>query len=380
MKKKSTELALRHADVVIRPVCDEDFEALYALEVASFSTDRLSRRRFRHWIAARNREFFVAANNQGELFGYALVLIHKGTRLARLYSIAIAESARGLGIGRRLMQAVETAAANRGRLYMRLEVAPDNHSAIALYQSLGYITFGIYHDYYEDHRDALRMQKRIRFAPELSTRMVPWYKQTTDFTCGPASMMMAMAALDPKLKLTQELELDLWREATTIFMTAGHGGSHPIGLALAAKARGFKSQVYINKPGPLFVESVRGNEKKHIVSVVHNQYLHKANKARIPVKFEEITQANIGKWIKRGAMVVILISTYRMDNKRAPHWVTVTAIDDQCLYLHDPDPTEGVQTPLDCQYIPIAREDFSKMSVFGRERIRTAVVIEKESR
>ena len=30
---------------------------------------------------------------------------------------------------------------------------------------------------------------------------------------------------------------------------------------------------------------------------------------------------------------------------------------------------------MDCQYIPIAKEDFEKMAVFGSQRIRAAVVI-----
>jgi len=38
---------------------------------------------------------------------------------------------------------------------------------------------------------------------------------------------------------SREEEINLWREATTIFMTSGHGGCHPIGLALAASAGNF---------------------------------------------------------------------------------------------------------------------------------------------
>ena len=55
----------------------------------------------------------------------------------------------------------------------------------------------------------------------------------------------------------------------------------------------------------------------------------------------------------------------------------VTAVDDLCLYVHDPDPSEDSQDPLDCQHMPIAREDFAKMTVFGSDRLRTAVILEK---
>ncbi|MCW8194906.1 GNAT family N-acetyltransferase [Proteobacteria bacterium 005FR1] len=360
----------------LRPVRESDLAALHELETASFSSDRLTRRRLKHWIQAPNRLFVVAESDAGQLLGYGLVLLHRGTRLARLYSIAVASSARGLGLGRALMKALEAGAAKKGRLFMRLEVAQDNAAAIKLYETQGYVAFGIYSDYYEDHRDALRMQKRIRYVPEnLTSKPVPWYQQTTDFTCGPAAVMMGMAALNDSVKMSQELELDIWREATTIFMTSGHGGCHPVGLALAAARRGFKAEAWINQQGPLFVESVRTPEKKQIISVVHEQFLKSAKKEGVAVRYRELTQKNIERWLSEGAIVIVLISTYRMDYRKAPHWVTVSGIDDQCLYVHDPDPTEGEQIALDCQYLPIARTDFDKMSIFGRERLRTAVVI-----
>jgi hypothetical protein len=288
----------------------------------------------------------------------------------------VAASARGCGLGRALMKELEAGAAKKGRLFMRLEVAQDNATAIKLYESQGYVAFGTYSAYYEGLRDAVRMQKRIRYVPEnLTSKPVPWYQQTTDFTCGPAAVMMGMAALNRKMKLSQELELDIWREATTIFMTSGHGGCHPVGLALAAARRGFKAEAWINQHGPLFVESVRNPEKKQIISVVHDQFLKSARKQDVAVRYREVTQKNIERWLMEGAMVVVLISTYRMDHRKSPHWVIVSAIDDQCLYVHDPDPTEGEQIALDCQYLPIARQDFEKMSLFGRERLRTAVVI-----
>lgn len=360
--------------VIIRPAADDDLAALHSLEVASFDSDRLSRRRLRHWIQASNRVFLVAEVS-GNVLAYGLVLLHRGTRLARLYSIAVATSARGMGLGRTLLQALEAGAAAQGRLFMRLEVAHDNHGAIALYESMGYVSFGIYSNYYEDNRDALRMQKRIRSVEQAPRyRPIPWYQQTTEFSCGPASLMMAMASLDPGIELKQQLELDLWREATTVFMTSGHGGCHPIGLALAAARRGFNAEVLLNQEGPLFVESVRDENKRHIISLVHNQFVERAKQHQVALHYRDVSQDDIQEWLDQGAGVLVLISTYRMNSRKAPHWVSVSAMDDICLYVHDPDP-DGEQNALDCQYMPIARADFDKMSAFGRERLRTAVVI-----
>lgn len=361
----------------IRQARPEDEDALYRLEVASFPGDRLSRRRIRHWLHADNRVFLVAERDN-QVIAYCLVLLHKGTRLARLYSIAIAASARGQGLARTLLETAENHASDQGRLFMRLEVAQNNSAAIALYQRMGYQQFGTFSDYYEDHQDALRMQKRIRYLPrKLLRHDTPWYCQTTDFSCGPASLMMAMAGLDPEYQPSQIDELNLWREATTIFMTSGHGGCHPAGLALAAQKRGFRVRVYVSQRGPLFLEGVRSPDKKKVLEVVERHYIDEATAAGIDFHYGEVTQADIEAQLNRGGAVIILISLYRMMGTKEPHWVTVTGMDEQCIYLHDPDCQDPARATIDCQHIPIARDDFGKMASFGRQRLRTALFLDK---
>lgn len=365
--------------LIIRPVKETDLAGLVALEQMSFASDRLSKRRFQHWIKADHRLFLVA-QLEDRIVGYGLVFLHRGTRLARLYSLAIDQTVRGRGIGRRLLSALEEEAADLGRLHMRLEVATDNESAIRLYDSTGYRQFGIHVDYYENHADALRMQKCIRHPENPPTlKQKPWFQQTTPFTCGPAALMMAMASLDERWQADQSLELALWREATTIFMTSGHGGCHPIGLALAAQRRNFRAMVWVNRSGTLFIDGVRSADKKQIMRLVDQQFREEARESGLEIHEAELTQSLIAEWLAQGAAVLVLISTYRLDSKRAPHWVFVTAIDEECLYVHDPDPAEGSQTALDCQHIPIAREDFHKMAAFGRDQLRTAVILWPEA-
>jgi hypothetical protein len=52
-------------------------------------------------------------------------------------------------------------------------------------------------------------------------------------------------------------------------------------------------------------------------------------------------------------------------------------MDDLCLYVHDPD-LDNQQQPVDCQYLPIAKQDFDKMSAFGSGRLRTVVAIRRK--
>ncbi len=362
-------------EAVIRKATEADLSRLLELEVNSFSSDRLSRRSFRHWIKASHGILLVAALDNNTM-GYGLAILHQGTRLARLYSLAVDPTARGKGLGRKLIHQMEEAAALRGRLYMRLEVAEENQTAIELYKGMGYRTFGVYPDYYEDHDNALRMQKRIRYpsAALVSLAPTPWYRQTTQFSCGPAALMMAMARIDRSLVPALDLELDIWRESTTIYMTSGHGGCHPLGLALAAHSRGFEAKVVLNQKGPLFIDGVRSSHKKEIMVAVDLQFRRKAKDAGISIDYSDTPLKKVETALKAGQAAIILISTFRTTGSKAPHWVTATAIDELCLYVNDPDPAEN-QTAVDCQHIPIAREDFAKMSVYGNSRLRTAVII-----
>lgn len=359
----------------IRSAVKDDLDALEALEKATFDSDRLSRRSLRRWIDSDHAAFLVAEKEK-QLCGYVLLILHRGTSLARLYSIAVSADHSGQGIGKQLMQAAEDAAWHAGRVTIRLEVRRDNPGAIHLYENMGYQRFGEYRNYYEDHEDALRYQKRIsHFDARLWSRPVPWYRQTTEFTCGSASLIMAMQALDTQRALGQRDELRIWREATTVFMTAGHGGSHPLGLALAAQRRGFAAEAWISRRGPLFMDSVRSAEKKQIIELTHEDFLEQARQSGIRMHYREVTQDHLTRALEQGGIPLILISTWQMDGKRSPHWVVLAAFDETFLYLHDPDPEEGLQTELDCQYLPIARRDFDRMARFGRDRLRTAVVI-----
>lgn len=367
------------AAVQFRLAVADDLETLLAIENASFSADKLSRRSLRRWIQAEHGILLIAEQNSRAV-GYGLVWCHRGTRLARLYSLAVLPECRGHGFAAQLLEQLEKHAAGRGRLFMRLEVASTNHSAIALYERAGYRVFGEYEDYYDDHADALRMQKTIqRYVGATSHRQTPWYQQTTEFTCGPAALMMAMASLRPGVVIDQALELDLWREATSIFMTRGHGGCHPLGLALAAARRGFAAEVTLNTQAVPFIEGVRSAERKAILELVHQQFVDRClNDPLVTVSYSDVEQQQIIDWLDQDYAVVVLISTYRLDGKKTPHWVTITGYDEHCFYLHDPDPSELEQLAIDCQHIPIARADFAVMSVFGAGRLRTALAIKKQ--
>jgi len=70
------------------------------------------------------------------------------------------------------------------------------------------------------------------------------------------------------------------------------------------------------------------------------------------------------------------MSTWRLDGRKAPHWVAISGSDNECFYIHDPDPGED-QVPMDCQHVPITREKFDQMRQYGQAKLRTAVILNR---
>lgn len=369
--------------IVVRNAVSQDIAELVQLENTVFKTDRISRRSFRHALNSDNSALLMACEIEERdgtviesIVGYSLLHLHQGTRLARLYSLAVSHLARGKGVAQALLQASEQEALSKNKIVLRLEVNEHNIPAIKLYEKFGYRKFGHYDAYYEDLSNALRMQKRIRhLSQERVSVALPWIQQGTPFTCGPASLQMGLAALVKSYMADPDDELQIWREATTIFMTSGHGGCHPMGLALAAKKRGAVAQVWLSDKSPLFVDGVRDALKKDIVTRVHSMFAKECDDKQVPIRYFAMTLSDLLMAFDGGAIPIILISTYRMDGKKAPHWVVLSGYDDQCIYVHDPDPSSNEHSSVDCQYVPIAREDFEKMSRFGQTRLQTAVLL-----
>lgn len=143
----------------IRAARPADLAALLALE-ALFPGDRLSPRQFRHHLHNPRARLRVL-RRAGRLAGYALLLLRRGSRVARLYSIVIDPAERGRGFGARLLVDAEIQARRSGAQELRLEVRSDNGTAIALYEARGYYRLGRRAGYYEDGAAAWRYARLL---------------------------------------------------------------------------------------------------------------------------------------------------------------------------------------------------------------------------
>lgn len=140
----------------LRAATPADLPAILALEARAFSSDRFNLRQFRYLLRQARSTFLVARAGRG-LLGYGIVLYRANSRRARLYTIAVAEAARGRGLASALIAALAADARRRGCRQLSLEVRTDNSAARSLYEKLGFRIADTLADYYEDGAAGLRM-------------------------------------------------------------------------------------------------------------------------------------------------------------------------------------------------------------------------------
>lgn len=139
----------------IRRMLVSDAEAVARLEAAAFARP-WTLKDFLYEMRENPVARYLVAERDGQLLGFAGVhiILDEG----HITNIAVAEEARGQGIGRELALGLMQYAANLGVVYLTLEVRAGNEKAIGLYRSLGFVKVGVRARYYEDNgEDALLM-------------------------------------------------------------------------------------------------------------------------------------------------------------------------------------------------------------------------------
>ncbi|WP_427979431.1 GNAT family N-acetyltransferase/peptidase C39 family protein [Agarivorans sp.] len=349
-----------------------DLAELNTLEQQLFAGDRISPRQMKRFLHSSQAMLFVADSGKG-LAGYALLLFHQGTQLSRLYSIAVKPDFRGRGIAQSLLGQCERAALDQGVNTLRLEVREDNTSAINFYQKMGYQLLKFLVHYYDDLCDGRRMQKRLSPQGPRVQLPMPLYIQTTPFTCGAACLLMSFSCLSGHEPSRTE-ELQLWREATTIFMAAGHGGCSAQGLALAALRRGYPIELWTQSRSTPFIDSVRDPNKKQVIELVHQDFVAQLAAKGIEDHNRAPSISQLETWIEQGAAVLLLISTYRFTGEKGPHWIVLSGMSDKFFYIHDPH-VEQQSDVVSSAFVPVGKSMLAQIVGFGKQKQTACVVI-----
>jgi predicted double-glycine peptidase len=209
-------------------------------------------------------------------------------------------------------------------------------------------------------------------------RAIRHYRQTTNFTCGPSSLLMAMNAQDRGVRLERSEELQIWREANTVFMgpRGGHAGCSALGLALAAHRRGFRAEVRVNHRGPLLGERSRKPALMEVTRLMHERDLAEARAAGIDIAYDVPEPDELATLIAAGVIPIVLVTCWYIDRSHTPHWVVVTGVRDHEVSINDPwvllDAGETARAKTN---LAVPRRTFDKMTRYGPGKERATVLI-----
>ena len=130
----------------LRPMTASDLDAIMAIERVNFPFPWTEG----NFKDSMNSGYMCLVMEQGkQLMGYAVLMMVLDE--AHLLNISVAQSHQGQGWGRYLLVQMMAIGREKGGRNMFLEVRPSNHSALGLYESMGFNEMGIRPGYYPAH-------------------------------------------------------------------------------------------------------------------------------------------------------------------------------------------------------------------------------------
>lgn len=182
---------------------------------------------------------------------------------------------------------------------------------------------------------------------------VPLYKQTTEYTCGPSSVMMVLKHFGKIKHMSKELENEIWQESRTFpfLPTSPHGlakvlAGHKLDVTVIRKVKlptKYEFECFSN------FEEIPESMKEETLKVFNRNNKTTATKAKkLGVKFvmDSPSINAIREHLGRGELVIALIGAdyfhkhhwHYNKGQVIPHWIVLTAFDE---FIHVNDPTAG---------------------------------------
>ncbi len=163
---------------------------------------------------------------------------------------------------------------------------------------------------------------------------VPFYKQHFDFTCVPASLMMAMKYFDEQMPLTKDSEIDIWREANMIEIY----GTSRFGLAYAAAIRSFHAKVTSKNGAIDFIDTVCksiSNLNEQALKLHFYERKARCKKLGVQEKRATITNQVIYNVLCSNHIPLVVSNALYCGEENLPHWIAITGIDENFVYFNN---------------------------------------------
>ncbi|WP_433221937.1 peptidase C39 family protein [Microtetraspora malaysiensis] len=211
---------------------------------------------------------------------------------------------------------------------------------------------------------------QVRWRGAAPDRALPYMRQTTDFTCGPVALQLALCGLGLQDQPDRGEEMRMWRQATTV------AGCDPLGLALAAADRGAVPEVLLSTDQPTLLELCTTEEERDLRGFIQSGFRADLVERGITVETTAFDLDRLRAVLADGAIALVLIEQLGMHAEPSPHWITVHSVDGDIFYANDPwtDADLG-ETYLDALDLPLPSATLDRLAWYGTPSYRSMVVL-----
>ena len=199
---------------------------------------------------------------------------------------------------------------------------------------------------------------------------VPYMRQTTDFTCGTASLMMLLAGSGLVAEPSREQELALWRQATTVV------GCDPYGLAVTAGRQGLHPLVVINTLDTLFTEDLKNDQDRELRAFIQDGFRDEAGQWGIETQLRAFDIADLRAVLASGGSALVLVDTVLVTGDLCPHWIFAHSLHHDAeagehFLIHDPwTEWEQGESWVDAYNVPVTADSLDKIAWTGTPAVR----------
>jgi len=173
---------------------------------------------------------------------------------------------------------------------------------------------------------------------------VPYYRQSSDFTCGPACVLMVMKHFEPNLQVDRYVEFEVWRQCNMI----GVRGADPYGLSVPLLDCGYEVQLLTQRrrmvaAGPWRRRLLRhfSSEEVELSFLGMKQNQIRALRRKLPVTYRRPLVTDVVSGVRNGFVPIALVHMGVVHSLNIPHWVVVTDASQGCVVFNDPYPPKG---------------------------------------
>jgi hypothetical protein len=174
---------------------------------------------------------------------------------------------------------------------------------------------------------------------------VPYYAQSSEFTCGPACVLMVMKHFDPAVEIGRELEFEVWRQCNMI----GIKGADPFGLAVPLIDAGYKVRLITRRRQIVNYDRWRrrllrnsfSSEEIDLSMFGMKENRERAARRKLAVEYKRPVVADILRGIRDRYVPIALVHMGVIHSLNIPHWIVITDANETAVVFNDPYPPKG---------------------------------------